>query len=72
MPGVTYHLITTTGDVTGAFSTIDNAQTVLGYLVQTADSLDLLSALQLRSGAARPVSAVTAYINDLLVGRAPS
>lgn len=67
-PGVTYHLISTTGGITGTFSTIDKAQTVLGYIVQTADSLDLLSTLQVRSGAGRPVSAAMAYINDLLIG----
>lgn len=71
-PGVTYHLITTTGGIAGTFSTIDKAHTVLGYLVQTADSLDLLSTLQLRSGAARPVSAATAYINDLLLSGSAS
>jgi len=66
-PGVTYHLITTTGGITGSFSRIDKAQTVLGYIVQTSDSLDLLGTLQLHAGARHNVTATTGYLNDLLI-----
>ena len=66
-PGVTYHLITTTDGITGHFSTIDKVSTVQGFIVQTADSLDLLGMLQLRAAASTPVTATTAYLNRLLV-----
>jgi hypothetical protein len=66
-PGVTYHLITTTDGITGSFSRIDKVQTVLGYIVQTSDTLDLLGTLQLHAGAGRNVTATNGYLNDLLI-----
>ncbi|MCJ2189047.1 hypothetical protein [Novosphingobium beihaiensis] len=66
-PGVTYHLITTTDGITGSFSTIDKVSTVQGFVIQTADRLDLLGTLQLHAGASSPVTATTAYLNSLLI-----
>lgn len=66
-PGVTYHLITTTNGITGSFSKIDKVQTVLGYIVQTSDTLDLLGTLQLHAGAGKNVMSTSGYLNDLLI-----
>lgn len=66
-PGVTYHLITTTDGITGSFSRVDKVKTVLGYIVQTSDTLDLLGTLQLHAGAGKNVTATNGYLNDLLI-----
>ncbi len=66
-PGVTYHLITTTDGITRSFSRIDKVETVLGYIVQTSDTLDLLGTLQLHAGAGKNVTATSGYLNDLLI-----
>lgn len=66
-PGVTYHLITTTDGIIGSYSKIDKVQTVLGYIVQTSDTLDLLGTLQLHAGAGKNVTATSGYLNDLLI-----
>ncbi len=66
-PGVTYHLITATDGITGSFSRIEKVQTVLGYIVQTSDTLDLLGTLQLHAGAGKNVTATNGYLNDLLI-----
>jgi len=65
-PGVAYDLITTTGGISGAFTTTDKAATVLGFVRQSANSLQLLGTFQLRAGASAQVQAVNAYLNGLL------
>jgi outer membrane autotransporter protein len=71
-PGIRYHLITATDGITGSFATIDKVATVQGFIMQTADSIDLLGTLQLHAGASRAVTATTTYLNDLLITGAAS
>lgn len=68
-PGVTYSLITASDGISGSFSTINKAAGVLGFLRQSANSLDLLGTLQISAGAAIGQNQLTVdYINDLLIG----
>ena len=66
-PGVAYNLITTTDGISGSFTTIDKADTVLGFISQTANALQLLGTFQLRSGANAQVATTNAYLNSLLI-----
>jgi hypothetical protein len=65
-PGVAYDLITTTDGITGTFSTVDQADTVLGFLNYTANALQLLGTFQLRLDASPQAVATTDYLNGLL------
>ncbi|HKX22812.1 MAG TPA: autotransporter domain-containing protein [Rhizorhapis sp.] len=67
-PGVTYNLITTTDGITGSFTTINKADTVLGFISQTSTALQLLGTFQLRGGANAQVTATNTYLNSLLIG----
>ena len=66
-PGVTYNLITTTDGITGSFTTINKAETVLGFISQTSTALQLLGTFQLHSGANAQVAATNTYLNSLLI-----
>lgn len=66
-PGVTYDLITAGNGIDGSFSTISKASTVLGFLRQTQNALQLLGTLQLHPGANPQVAAITDYINSTLI-----
>jgi fibronectin-binding autotransporter adhesin len=66
-PGVTYNLITTTDGITGSFTSINKADTVLGFISQTSTALQLLGTFQLRAGANAQVSATNTYLNSLLI-----
>ena len=66
-PGVTYNLITTTDGITGSFTTINKAETVLGFISQTSTALQLLGTFQLRAGANAQVAATNTYLNSLLI-----
>ena len=67
-PGVTYNLITTTDGITGSFTTINKADTVLGFISQTSTALQLLGTFQLHQGANAQVAATNTYLNSLLIG----
>ena len=66
-PGVTYNLITTTDGITGSFTTINKAETVLGFISQTSTALQLLGTFQLHSGANAQVATTNTYLNSLLI-----
>jgi fibronectin-binding autotransporter adhesin len=66
-PGVTYDLITASNGITGNFSTITKAPTVLGFVRQTGNAVQLLGTLQLLNGANPQVVATNSYINSLLL-----
>ncbi|WP_242130471.1 autotransporter outer membrane beta-barrel domain-containing protein, partial [Sphingobium sp. Sx8-8] len=66
-PGVTYELITTTGGITGSFTTIDKASSVVGFVRQGDHSIDLLGQFVLGSGASGQVTQTVNYLNDLLI-----
>lgn len=66
-PGVTYDLITASNGITGGFSTISKATTVLGFVRQTGNSVQLLGTLQLPDDANQQVATTNTYINSLLV-----
>jgi outer membrane autotransporter protein len=66
-PGATYDLITAGNGITGSFSTISQATTVLGFVRQTANAVQLLGTLQLPAGANTQVTSINSYINNLLV-----
>ena len=71
-PGVAYDLITASGGIDGQFI-IDKAETVLGFITQTQNALQLLGTFQLGAGASAQSSRTTSYLNSLLVaGTAPS
>lgn len=65
-PGVTYNLITASGGISGGFTTIDKASTVLGLIVQTAKSVELRGQFMLRQGADAQSVRVTDYLNGAL------
>lgn len=72
-PGLTYSLITASGGISGAFTTTDKASTVLGFLRQTANSIDLLGQFVLAPGSNPQVVRSVDYVNGLLLsGSAPS
>lgn len=72
-PGLTYSLITASGGITGAFTTTDKASTVMGFLRQTANSIDLLGQFVLAPGSNPQVVRSVDYVNGLLLGgSAPS
>ena len=66
-PGVTYNLITTTDGITGSFTTTNKAATVLGFLRQTANALELLGTFQMRDGMNAQAATTGAYFNTLLL-----
>ena len=66
-PGLAYDLITATDGITGKFSTIDKATSVLGYIRQSANSIQLLGQFVLHDGAKPQVTAVVSYMNNLLI-----
>jgi outer membrane autotransporter protein len=66
-PGVAYDLITTTDGITGTFTTVDKAETVLGFLSYTPTALQLLGTFQLRAEANPQVVATNDYLNSLLI-----
>lgn len=71
-PGV-YNLVTTTGGVNGTFgANVMRDATVLGVLNYTPNTIQLLSTFQLRAGASTQVTLTNAYLNNLLVGGAPT
>jgi len=67
-PGVTYNLITASDGISGGFTTIDKASTVLGLIVQTAKSIELRGQFMLRQGANVQAVRVTDYLNGTLAG----
>lgn len=66
-PGLAYDLITATDGITGKFSTINKAASVLGYIRQSANSIQLLGQFALHDGAKPQVTAVVSYMNNLLI-----
>ena len=66
-PGLAYNLITATDGITGTFGTIDKAASVLGYIRQSANSIQLLGQFALHDGAKPQVTAVVSYMNSLLI-----
>lgn len=72
-PGVAYDLITTTDGISGSFATINQAETVLGFIRQSANAIQLLGTFQLRAGTSGQIAATNSYLNTLLVdGNAPA
>lgn len=67
-PGATYNLITASDGITGRFTTIDKASTVLGLIVQTAKSVELRGQFVLQPGSDRQAVRVTEYLNNALAG----
>lgn len=69
-PGLAYDLITATDGITGSFATsnIDKAATVLGFIRQTDEAIQLLGTFQLHGGANPQVARTTDYLNALLIG----
>lgn len=66
-PGLAYELITATDGITGQFSTIDKAASVLGFIRQSENSIQLLGQFVLHDGAKPQVTAVVDYMNNLLI-----
>jgi uncharacterized protein with beta-barrel porin domain len=66
-PGVTYQLITASDGISGSFTTIDKASTVVGFIRQGSRSIDLLGQFVLGSGANRQVAQTVDYLNGLLI-----
>lgn len=66
-PGVTYELITTTSGISGSFTTIDKASTVVGFVRQGNRSIDLLGQFVLGGGASGQVTQTVDYLNGLLI-----
>lgn len=66
-PGVAYDLITTTDGITGTFTTVDKAETVLGFLSYTPTALQLLGTFQLRADANPQIAATNDHLNSLLI-----
>lgn len=71
-PGVAYDLIVATGGITGTFSTVNQASTVLGFLRYSTDRLSLLGTFVPGTGANPQVTAQVNYVNSVLVGGASS
>ncbi|MDQ8757357.1 autotransporter domain-containing protein [Sphingosinicella sp. LHD-64] len=69
-PGVAYDLIVATGGITGTFTTVDQAATVLGFLRYSADRLQLLGTFQAGAGVSPQVAASIDYVNAVLVAGA--
>jgi uncharacterized protein with beta-barrel porin domain len=67
-PGISYDLIVADDGITGSFTTINKASTVLGFLRQTADRVQLLGQFQLQPGSSTQVTATVNYLNTLLIG----
>jgi hypothetical protein len=65
-PGVTLDLIVANGGITGSFTTINKAATVLGFLNQTSDRIQLMGTF-LATGFAPQVTATIDYTNAVLV-----
>jgi hypothetical protein len=66
-PGITYHLITASNGITGSFTTIDKASTVIGFIRQGSQSIDLLGTFVLGGGANAQVVRTVDYLNGLLI-----
>ncbi|PTQ09817.1 hypothetical protein CLG96_11615 [Sphingomonas oleivorans] len=66
-PGVTYQLITASNGITGSFTTIDKASTVIGFIRQGSQSIDLLGQFVVKSGANPQVVRTVDYLNGLLI-----
>ncbi|WP_404366091.1 autotransporter-associated beta strand repeat-containing protein [Sphingomonas sp. MMS24-J45] len=66
-PGQTYSLLSTTGGITGSFTTIAKDSRVFGFIRQSANSIDLLGTLTLPTGANARGTAIVNYLNDRLV-----
>lgn len=71
-PGVAYDLIVATGGITGTFTTVNQASTVLGFLRYSTDRLSLLGTFVPGTGTNPQVTAQINYVNTVLVGGASS
>lgn len=66
-PGVTYNMITATGGITGTFTTVNKASSVLGFLRYTATQLQLLGTFQVPADASVQTGAAINYLNSVLI-----
>jgi uncharacterized protein with beta-barrel porin domain len=66
-PGTAYSLITTTGGISGDFTTSNKAATVLGFLRQTANTLDLVGTIQIKQSDSSQTDLTVDYINAQLI-----
>ncbi|WP_336965317.1 autotransporter domain-containing protein [Sphingobium aquiterrae] len=66
-PGVTYRLITASNGITGSFTTIDQASTVIGFIRQGSQSIDLLGQFVVNGSANPQVVRTVDYLNGLLI-----
>ncbi len=66
-PGIVYDLITASDGISGQFTTIDKATSVLGFIRQTDTAIQLLGQFQLPVGANAQVARTVDYVNGLLV-----
>lgn len=71
-PGITYNLITASNGISGRFTTINKPDTVVGFVRQSANALQLLGQFQLQGNANPQVSATVDYVNGLLIGGSAS
>jgi len=68
-PGLAYSLVTTSGGITGSYTTINQAADVAGFIRQDADSIDLFGLFMLNPQVpdAPQAGRAIAYLNALLV-----
>lgn len=66
-PGVTYNLITASGGIDGIFSTMNKAETVLGFLRHTDTQLQLLGTFLAPTGTSVQTGQAIDYVNSVLV-----
>lgn len=63
----TYQLVTASNGITGSFTAINKAPTIVGFVRQNSRSIDLISQFTLVSGANGQVTRTVDYLNSLLV-----
>lgn len=66
-PGIVYDLITASDGISGQFTTIDKAASVLGFIRQTSTAIQLLGQFQLPASANAQVARTVDYVNGLLI-----
>ena len=72
MPGTVYNLITASDGISGRFTTINRPETVVGFLVQSANALQLLGQFQFQGTANPQARATVDYVNEVLIGGSAS
>lgn len=65
--GIVYDLITASDGISGQFTTIDKAASVLGFIRQTSTAIQLWGQFQLPEGTNAQVARTVDYVNGLLI-----